>query len=64
MEQRTVRAQTVSNGMRRSLQSVDVFRPTNISAPAVVSRVITVDGNLSHEALSQLAVTESQDGAR
>lgn len=64
MEQRTVRAQTVSNGMRRSLQSVDVFRPSHIAAPAAVSRVIAVDGNISHESLSQLAVTDMQDDAR
>ena len=64
MEQRTVRAQTVSNGMRRSLQSVDVFRPSNINAPAAVSRVISIDGNISHESLSSLAVTDTQDAAR
>lgn len=65
MEQRTVSARTVSSGIRRSLRSVDVFRPTNINTPQGVSRMIPIDGNISHEAISPLAVTSNaQDAAR
>lgn len=61
IEQNTVRAQTVSNGMRNPLTAVDTFRPRNMRTQDDAMQTIVIDGNISHKALAPFAVTSGQE---